>query len=71
MREGETLGIVGESGCGKTTTGRLVLRAMQPTSGEIWFQDRELGRVNIPDINDQQLKHLRRNMQMILSLIHI
>lgn len=67
VREGETLGIVGESGCGKTTTGRLVLRAMQPTSGEIWFQDRELGRVNIPDINDQQLKHLRRNMQMIFQ----
>ncbi len=67
VREGETLGIVGESGCGKTTTGRLVLRAMQPTSGEIWFQDRELGRVNVPDINDHQLKRLRRNMQMIFQ----
>lgn len=67
VREGETLGLVGESGCGKTTTGRLVLRAMAPTDGEIWFRDREQGRVNIPDVDNTNLKKLRRNMQMIFQ----
>lgn len=67
VREGETLGLVGESGCGKTTTGRLVLRAMLPTDGEIWFHDREQGRVNIPTVDRTALKRLRRNMQMIFQ----
>ncbi|WP_308446039.1 MULTISPECIES: ABC transporter ATP-binding protein [Roseiflexus] len=67
VREGETLGLVGESGCGKTTTGRLVLRAMPPTEGDIWFRDREQGRVNIPAIDSSALKRLRRNMQMIFQ----
>ncbi len=67
VREGETLGLVGESGCGKTTTGRLVLRAMAPTEGEIWFRDREAGRVNIPSVDRNALKRLRRNMQMIFQ----
>jgi peptide/nickel transport system ATP-binding protein len=67
VQEGETLGLVGESGCGKTTTGRLVLRAMDPTAGEIWFRDREQGRVNIAGVDARQLKRLRRNMQMIFQ----
>jgi peptide/nickel transport system ATP-binding protein len=67
VHEGETLGLVGESGCGKTTTGRLVLRAMDPTEGEIWFQDREQGRVNIPELDAGRLKKIRRNMQMIFQ----
>ncbi len=67
VREGETLGVVGESGCGKTTMGRLVLRAMAPTEGEIWFRDRDQGLVNIPTIGEDALKRLRRNMQMIFQ----
>jgi len=61
------LGLVGESGCGKTTTGRLILRAYEPTGGDIWFNDRNMGRVNVPELERQQLKQLRQNMQMIFQ----
>src|SRR5437867_3215740 len=67
VREGETLGLVGESGSGKTTTGRMILRAHDPTSGEIWFADREMGRVNVAEMEKRQLKKLRRNIQMIFQ----
>jgi len=67
IREGETLGLVGESGCGKTTTGRVVLRAYDPTGGEVWFQDRNLGRVNIATLDKPQLRQLRQNMQLIFQ----
>jgi peptide/nickel transport system ATP-binding protein len=65
--EGKTLGLVGESGCGKTTTSRMIMRAFDPTSGQILFKDRDQGWVDIPQLTPAQLRRLRPNMQMIFQ----
>ncbi|MCD6562864.1 MAG: ABC transporter ATP-binding protein [Thermoproteales archaeon] len=62
VKEGETLGIVGESGSGKTTLGKCLLRLVEPTSGEIYFRD-----VNILKLDRKELKKIRRNMQIIFQ----
>lgn len=62
IRTGETLGVVGESGCGKSTMGRAILRLHEPTSGKVYFEGRD-----ILGYNKKQLKDLRKDMQIIFQ----
>lgn len=62
LKEGETLGIVGESGCGKSTCGNSIIRLLNPTAGQIIFQGQDLAKMN-----QRQLRGLRRDIQMIFQ----
>ena len=62
IREGETLGLVGESGCGKSTTGRTILQLYRPTSGKVYYQDQDL-----TTLKGEELRRMRRFMQIIFQ----
>ena len=62
INKGETLGIVGESGCGKTTTGKTIIRLTEPTSGEVLFEGK-----NIYELNRREMIKMRKDMQIIFQ----
>jgi len=67
IKSGETLGIVGESGCGKTTLGRCIIRAIEPSGGEIKFRTENGKFINLMELDGKNLRPIRKDMQMIFQ----
>ncbi len=67
INQGETLSLVGESGCGKTTTSRCILRAIDPTAGQVMFRTEQGQVLDVAQLPASQLQPLRRQMQMIFQ----
>ena len=62
IRKGETLGMVGESGCGKSTLGRCILRLIEPTGGEVFYQNQ-----NLLELDQESMRRMRRRLQIIFQ----
>ncbi len=62
VKQGETLGIVGESGCGKSTTGQMIAQLLEPTEGEIWFEGRDLTK-----LAGEEIRRVRRDLQIVFQ----
>ena len=67
IKKGMTFGLVGESGCGKTTTGRMIVRVLDSTGGDIYFSDDDKGKINLSQLPMNKMRFLRRKIQMIFQ----